>query len=496
MSLLLDALKSTDSSAAVVAEPEEEPLDAQATLELLAQKPTAQARLALVPTSDIAAAPLSDFAPELVAEVAPAAPSPELAPLSIAGRTDEIVAAPAAAATATAPSNALAAMAAPANARATVAVPPAMPSIKKYGLLLAALVAFAGIGIVGKSLWPFGSNAVIYPQRREPQQVPASTDPAPAPSAGAVQVPSARPADQFAYAGNAPEIDLRDAEIRPAATSEPAPPASAIPPTAPAATGTASVAAISTTDPAPSVSVEPAARTGDIRPSSMRPSVTRSAATHSSTLSVTRTEGPSSIDRHVAAGYRALAAGNVATAQNEYVAALELDPNNVDAILGLATIAARDGRSKAAAAAYANVLKLEPGNPDATAAMAMLGSNGSAGESNESRLKILIAGDDGGRPSLHAALGGVYAADGRWTEAAQEYFVALGKDPGNPDLAFNVAASLDQNRNYAAALNFYGQALAFARQRPTQIDLNAIEQRISQLQARGDVRAPSAPGTP
>jgi Tfp pilus assembly protein PilF len=198
----------------------------------------------------------------------------------------------------------------------------------------------------------------------------------------------------------------------------------------------------------------------------------------------------------VEAGYRALGAGNVATAENEYVTALELDPNNVDAMLGMATLAARDGRLKAAAAGYAKVLKLEPGNPDATAAMAMLGSNGSAGESNESRLKILIAGDAGGRPSLHAALGGVYAADARWTEAAQEYFVALGKDPGNPDLAFNVAASLDQNRNFAAALKFYGQALAFARQRSTQIDLNAIEQRIGQLQARGEVHAPSAPGIP
>jgi Flp pilus assembly protein TadD len=481
MSLLLDALRSTDSNAALPVEPEEEALDAQATLELLDQRPPAQARLALVPTLDDAAVASSDFAPELVVEAAPAAPSPEPAPSNFAGRTeefaartDEIAAAPPAV-TPASPSNAPAALAAPANARAVIAAPPAMPRIKKYGLLVAALAAFTGIGIVGKSLWPFGSNTVIYPQRREPQQAPAGTDPAPAPSTAAVQVSSARPADQFAYAGDAPEIDLHDAEIRPAA-------------------------ATSMPGPAPSASVGLAASAG-IRPSSStRPSVHTavSAATHSSvpTLSVTRTEGPSSIDRHVDAGYRALAAGNVATAQNEYLAALELDSNNVDAMLGMATIAARDGRSKAAAAGYANVLKLEPGNPDATAAMAMLGSNGSAGESNESRLKILIAGDAGGRPSLHAALGGVYAADARWTEAAQEYFVALGKDPGNPDLAFNVAASLDQNRNPAVALNFYRQALTFARQRPTQIDINAIEQRISQLQARGEVHAPGAPVTP
>jgi Flp pilus assembly protein TadD len=140
------------------------------------------------------------------------------------------------------------------------------------------------------------------------------------------------------------------------------------------------------------------------------------------------------------------------------------------------------------------VLKLEPGNPDATAAMTMLRQGGTASESDESRLKILIAAD-GSRPVLHAALAGVYAADARWSEAAQEYFTALGKDPGNPDLAFNVAASLDQNRNGAMALNYYQQALIFARRRASQIDLRAIEQRINQLKARTEM-PPTAAETP
>jgi tetratricopeptide (TPR) repeat protein len=90
----------------------------------------------------------------------------------------------------------------------------------------------------------------------------------------------------------------------------------------------------------------------------------------------------------------------------------------------------------------------------------------------------------------------VYSADARWTEAAQEYFTALGRDPGNPDLAFNVAASLDQNRNFAMALKYYRQALAFAGQRPSQIDLRAVDQRINQLQARVEAPAPGASGTP
>jgi Flp pilus assembly protein TadD len=488
MSLLLDALKPTepepDAAAGPGVEPEawgpeEEPLDGPATLALLAQKPTAQTILSLVPTSGIATAPpesaaelfgsavvepspvaaapvgLGLVAPEPAAEMARTAPTPKRAHSAAAGRTAEGASAPGPATTVTA------------NKRARVTAPSATPRAQKYALAFAALAALGCIGLVGKSLWWPGTTAIVYPAAGEAEQRPPSVVEATTPTTAAVQVSSARPADQFAYTGNAPEIDLHDTDPRSSATA----PEHAIAPESP----------IPPTSPMPPTS---ATRR------------TRGAATPASTatLSVTRSEGPSPIDRHVQAGYLALSYGNAANAQTEYSAALELDPNNVDALMGAATVATRDGRSKAAAAAYAKVLKLEPGNPDATAAMATLGASGLTGENNESRLKILIASDDGGRPALHAALAGVYAADSRWTEAAQEYFTALAKDPGNPDLAFNLAASLDQNRNLGMALAYYGQALIFARQRPTQIDLHAIEQRMSQLQAHvGRSPVPEAP---
>lgn len=463
MSLLLDALKSTEPGPAATAdagveppvpEPQEELLDGRATLALLLSKPGAQTTLSLVPASAAeprfpepnraepshvgpspvgpAPAGLGLAAPAPVVEIARAAPNAERAPG---------LAAPASGA----------AGAAAANKRASVTAPSARPRVKAYALAGAALATLAGIAIVFKSLWWPTTNVISYPrggvQQTSPGVVEATT-----PSTAAVQVSSARPADQFAYTGNAPEIDLRTTDSPANATT----PQRAIPRAA--AT--------------PPVSATSVASRG------------AAARAPSAALSVTRSEGPSPIDRHVQAGYQALASGNIANAQTEYFAALELDPNNVDALMGAATVAARGGNSKAATAAYAKVLKLEPGNPDATAAMSTLGANGSSGENDESRLKILIASGDGGRPALHAALAGVYAADARWTEAAQEYFTALAKDPGNPDLAFDVAASLDQNRNPGMALTYYRQALAFAGQRPTQIDLHALEQRIAQLQAR------------
>jgi uncharacterized protein HemY len=138
------------------------------------------------------------------------------------------------------------------------------------------------------------------------------------------------------------------------------------------------------------------------------------------------------------------------------------------------------------------VLKLEPGNADATAALAILNHERPPVEASESRLKTLIASDTERRPALHSALGGVYAADARWADAAQEYFIALSLDPSNSDLAFNVAASLDQNHKAAAALTYYTQALTLAKLRPGQIDVHAIEERIGKLQ----VRIETLPATP
>jgi Flp pilus assembly protein TadD len=495
MSLLLDALKSTGSDTDAGVEPEaaelqQEPLDGPATLALLASRPSArtnaesnaQTILSLVPTSGIATVPAASApeqfgpgpvessvpgpslvepapaglaAPAPAAEIALTAPNLERAPSASTGRIAAAALAQGPVATATA------------NTRAPINAPTVKPRAKTYALAGAALAAFVGIGIVAKSLWWPSTNAIIYPAVGELQQTPPAVSGETTPSIAAVQVSSARPADQFAYAGNAPEIDLRNTE----------------PPTNATARENAR---------GPETAMPPA----DVAPPPRAARLARGAATRASiaTLSVTRSEGPSPIDRHVQAGYLALSAGNVANAQTEYLAALELDPNNVDALMGVATVAARDGNSKAAAAAYTKVLKLEPGNPDATAAITSLGANGPTGENDESRLKILIASGDGGRPALHAALAGVYAADSRWPEAAQEYFTALAKDPGNPDLAFDLAASLDQNRNPGMALAYYGQALIFARQRPTRIDLHAIEQRMSQLQAH--VGRSSDPETP
>lgn len=431
MSLLLDALKTRESDAPPPAEPHEEPLDGRETLKVLTAKQQASNDLSL----EASAAEAADIG-------------------SMAGNS----AAPLreTAATSRDPATTHTATAAPLSGLAPAQTPMASPA-RRYAVMLAAAVAVVIVVVVGKSLLHKNSNPISYPNGGESPQANAG-QPATRSNPGVVQVPT-RPASQFSGVGGAPEIDLHDDVLQPAATRSAVDPVRRVRPDKTAAGGAAPISARPTALPA---------------------------------FSVTPSAGPSSIDRRVEAGYRALAAGNVATAQREYHAALDLDPNNVDALLGTASAASRAGNPTLAAAAYAKVLRLEPGNQDATAALTILNQDPTAAEANESRLKVMIASDNERRPALHAALAGVYAADARWADAAQEYFIALSMDPGDSNLAFNVAASLDQNHNAAAALTYYSQALAFAKLRPAQIDARAIEARISQLQARIEVR----PATP
>lgn len=130
---------------------------------------------------------------------------------------------------------------------------------------------------------------------------------------------------------------------------------------------------------------------------------------------------------------------------------------SVDALLGLAAIASVKNRDADAQRLYREVLALDPHNAAAQAALLdLLGHADPAAA--ESRLKTLIERDPG--PHLYQTLGNLYADQGRWGEAQAAYFEAYRGAPDNADYAFNLAVSLDQLRQYPAALSYYEKALA------------------------------------
>ena len=184
-------------------------------------------------------------------------------------------------------------------------------------------------------------------------------------------------------------------------------------------------------------------------------------------------------DANLQRGYANLQGNSLDLARRDYEQAVRNDPNNVDALLGLAAIAQRQGRSSDAERYQQRALVADP--RDAGAQAAALGNNDSGNPTaTESRLKTLLSAQPESA-QLNFALGNVYAKQARWSEAQQVYFNAVAGDTSNPDYLFNLAVSLDQLRQPKLAAQHYRMALEAAESRPAAFDRERTNKRLSQL---------------
>jgi Tfp pilus assembly protein PilF len=177
--------------------------------------------------------------------------------------------------------------------------------------------------------------------------------------------------------------------------------------------------------------------------------------------------------------WQALTSGNLAQAREEYLRVLAANPLDRDALLGLATIDARNQDYESAEARYFKVLELDPRDPYAQAGLIALRGQTDPVQS-ESRLKNLLA-QQPEATFLNFALGNQYALQGRWQDAQSAYFKAYSTDPDHADYAYNLAVSLDQLHQPKLALEYYQRALVLAGKRAVSFNSAQVEARIREL---------------
>ena len=153
---------------------------------------------------------------------------------------------------------------------------------------------------------------------------------------------------------------------------------------------------------------------------------------------------------------------------------------NRDAKLGLGAIAVIENDTQTARKIYQSLLKLDPRDPIATAAITSLRSDESAVKQDENYLLSMIEKNPKD-PHLNFALGNVYAQQGRWKLAQQQYFNAWQQDNENADYVFNLAVSMDQLSKPAQALSFYRDSLNKAHNKQVSFSREAVQKRIDEL---------------
>lgn len=185
-------------------------------------------------------------------------------------------------------------------------------------------------------------------------------------------------------------------------------------------------------------------------------------------------------DAQIQRAHEFLQRSELREARTAFEKVLYSEPENIDALLALATLAQHEQRIASAEQLRRRALVASPVDPAVQAAWL----NGEVAESEpqvvENRLKSLLAAQPESAP-LNFSLGNLYARQLRWPEAQQAYFNAVAADGDNPDYLFNLAVALDRMHQPHLAASHYRLAREAARQRPAAFDGDAVHRRLAEL---------------
>ena len=190
-----------------------------------------------------------------------------------------------------------------------------------------------------------------------------------------------------------------------------------------------------------------------------------------------RHKGEAVIGQLLRQAHKAYHAAEYARAGRLYRQVLQREADHRAARLGLGAIALLENDPARAYPHYARLLSLNP--DDSLALGGLLALPGAVGLAEGALAGIPATLAEA--PLLHFALGGAHARAGRWAEAERAFREARRLDESHPDYAFNLAVSLDRQGRHEAALGYYREAVALARDQQAHFDPAALQRRIATL---------------
>ncbi|MEO5354034.1 MAG: tetratricopeptide repeat protein [Magnetococcus sp. XQGC-1] len=192
--------------------------------------------------------------------------------------------------------------------------------------------------------------------------------------------------------------------------------------------------------------------------------------------------GVESVHKQLVVAREAFFLGNTQKAKTNYEEVLRADEHSRDALLGMAAAAVREGRLVDADGFYLRLLGENPQDSLALAGLASIRADVDPVQ-RESGIKSILQREPDAH-HLYFALGSIYAAQKRWSEAQQAFFRALVGDGSNADYAFNLAVSLDHLGQSAVAVDYYRKSLVFHALRPGGFAIGDVEKRVHSLNKR------------
>lgn len=194
-------------------------------------------------------------------------------------------------------------------------------------------------------------------------------------------------------------------------------------------------------------------------------------------------------------GYAALTEGRLDDAAVAYRQVLKSNPEERDALLGLAHIAHRQGRPDEARQLYQRVLHQDPTQATATAGLLALQTDEDI--QTATRLAQEATERTPESATAFATLGNLLVREGRLADAQQAFFRAMSLEPENCFHAYNLAVALDRLHKYDLALRYYESALTLAEKSPAGVQSNfpkgSAQLRREQLRNRAREDRPVSP---